>query len=66
MEWKASPCFATKEMMGNSPKTFVAVAECDLLAPEGLAYAGALREAGVEVEVTVYKGATHSVLVLAG
>ncbi|KAF1809994.1 hypothetical protein P152DRAFT_461071 [Eremomyces bilateralis CBS 781.70] len=64
--WDVSPCFAPPETLALSPKTFVAIAECDLLAPEGLRYAELLRKAGVEVETKTYKGATHSILVLAG
>jgi acetyl esterase/lipase len=64
--WDASPCFAPPRLLGQSPKTFVGIAECDLLAPEAFQYAEALKGAGVETTVEVYKGATHSVLVLAG
>lgn len=64
--WDASPCFAPQETLAKSPKAFIAIAECDLLAPEGLKYADLLRESGVEVEVEVYKGATHSIILLAG
>ncbi|KAI0015726.1 Alpha/beta hydrolase fold-3 [Xylariomycetidae sp. FL0641] len=65
-KWDASPCFAPPETMAKSPKTFVGVAECDLLAPEALQYADALRATGVQTQVEIYKGATHSTLVLAG
>ncbi|KAL6246444.1 hypothetical protein RBB50_006680 [Rhinocladiella similis] len=65
-EWTASPCFAPDELLRRYPKTFVAVAECDLLAPEGLMFADRLGTLGVPTEVKVYKGATHSILVLAG
>jgi acetyl esterase/lipase len=64
--WDASPCFAPEELLAKSPRTWIAVAECDLLAPEERAFAAKLRDSGVEVEVRVYEGATHSVLVLAG
>jgi acetyl esterase/lipase len=64
--WDASPCFAPKTLLQKSPPSYVAVAECDLLAPEGLAYAESLRAAGVATEIKVCKGATHSVLGLAG
>ncbi|GJC83498.1 AB hydrolase superfamily protein C1039.03 [Colletotrichum liriopes] len=65
-QWEASPCFAPTEVLARSPRTWLAVAEVDLLTPEGLKYAEQLRGAGVEVQTEVYKGATHSVLVLAG
>ncbi|KAK1961761.1 hypothetical protein LY78DRAFT_661850 [Colletotrichum sublineola] len=65
-QWDASPCFAPADVLARSPPTWLAVAEVDLLTPEGLAYADQLRDAGVDVQTEVYKGATHSVLVLAG
>ncbi|KAK1482230.1 hypothetical protein CCUS01_15800 [Colletotrichum cuscutae] len=65
-EWRASPCFAPRELLAKNPRTWLAVAGVDLLTTEGLAYAQLLRENGVEVESAVYEGATHSVLVLAG
>lgn len=65
-EWTASPCFAHPQMLSRSPRTFIAVADCDLLATEGLDYAQKLRASGVDVEVKICPGATHSVLGLAG
>jgi acetyl esterase/lipase len=65
-EWTASPCFAPQNLLAQSPKTCLLIAECDLLAPEALSYAKSLQKANVEVDVKVYRGATHSVLVLAG
>jgi len=64
--WDASPCFAPANVLAKSPQTFIAIAECDLLAPEGIDYAQKLAEAGVETEMKIYKGATHSILILAG
>jgi acetyl esterase/lipase len=64
--WDASPCFAPPELLGRSPKSFIGIAECDLLAPEARLYAESLKKAGVQTKVQIYKGATHSVLVLAG
>ncbi|KAI1850900.1 hypothetical protein JX266_003565 [Neoarthrinium moseri] len=64
--WDASPCFAPPDLQAKSPKTFIGVSECDLLAPEALRYAEVLEQAGVDTTVKVYKGATHSILVLAG
>jgi len=64
--WDASPCFAAPDLLSRSPSTFLAVAECDLLAPEGLQYGEKLQAAGVPTEMKVYQGATHSILVLAG
>ncbi|CAF4898450.1 unnamed protein product [Rotaria sp. Silwood1] len=44
------------------PPSFLAIAECDVLADENRAMAEALRNANVEVEEHVYQGATHSFL----
>ena len=44
------------------PPTFLAIAECDILADSNLAMADRLRAAGVEVDARVYPGATHSFL----
>ncbi|CAK7223808.1 hypothetical protein SCUCBS95973_005306 [Sporothrix curviconia] len=64
--WTASPCYAPAELLAASPPTFLAIAGCDLLAPEGTAYGAQLKAAGVPVDVHTYAGGTHSVLVLAG
>lgn len=64
--WDASPCFAPTEILARSPQTFIAVSECDLLAPEALKFGESLKKAGVSTRVKIYKGATHSILVLAG
>ena len=64
--WDASPNLAPADVLKKNPATFIAVAECDLLAPEDLAYAQSLQNAGVDTEVKLYKGATHSILLLAG
>ncbi|KAK1835304.1 AB hydrolase superfamily protein [Podospora conica] len=65
-EWTASPCYAPEDALGRLPPTFMAIAGCDLLAPEERAFAALLEGAGVPVEGRVYEGVTHSVLVLAG
>lgn len=44
------------------PPTFMAVAECDILADVNRAMAARLAAVGVEVEERVYAGATHSFL----
>ncbi len=44
------------------PPTFLAIAECDILADGNHAFSEALRNAGVAVNSTVYPGATHSFL----
>ena len=42
------------------PPSFLVIAECDILADENRAMANALRQANVQVEERVYRGATHS------
>jgi acetyl esterase/lipase len=64
--WDASPCFAPWELLSQSPKTFLAISECDLLAPEALAFGEALKRSDVATSIEIYEGATHSILVLAG
>lgn len=54
-------CPARADLRGLPP-TFLTIAECDLLAEQNLAFARALRGAGVETEAVVYPGATHSFL----
>lgn len=65
-DWTASPNYALPELLESMPKTYMAIAGCDLLAPEDFAFAEQLRAEGVDVETKVYEGATHSVLMLAG
>ncbi|KAK5128732.1 hypothetical protein LTR85_000065 [Meristemomyces frigidus] len=54
-QWTASPCFAPQDVLEKSPKTFIAISECDLLAPEERLYADQLRGAGVEVQTVECK-----------
>jgi acetyl esterase len=54
-------CPARADLRGLPP-AFLTIAECDLLAEQNLAFAGALRAAGVAAEAVVYPGATHSFL----
>lgn len=54
------------EVLQKSPSTFLAVAECDLLAPEAIRYGDFLQKSGADVDVQLYSGATHSILILAG
>jgi acetyl esterase/lipase len=64
--WSASPIFAPLELIAKSPKTWIGVAEQDILAPEAMAYADLLCKSGVLADVKVYVGATHSILALDG
>lgn len=64
--WSASPNLAPEELLARLPRTWIAVAECDLLAPEALELAGRLEGLGVGVERYVVEGGTHSILALNG
>jgi|TARA_R100000049_G_C1954816_1_gene107130 acetyl esterase len=44
------------------PPAFIGIAECDILADSNIAFAEKLEAAGVAVERTIYRGATHSFL----
>ncbi|KII95688.1 hypothetical protein PLICRDRAFT_97380 [Plicaturopsis crispa FD-325 SS-3] len=59
-KWDASPTFAPRALIAQSPRTWIGVAELDILKPEGVAYGEQLREAGVETEIRIYEGSTHS------
>jgi acetyl esterase len=54
---RACPVLARLEGL---PPVCMTIAGCDILAEQGLDMAGRLRAAGVQVEATVYPGATHS------
>lgn len=64
--WNASPNLAPKELLERSPRTWIAVAECDLLCEEGRAFGELLRGSSVEVCISEYGGCTHSLLILDG
>lgn len=48
--------------LSGLPRSFLCIAECDILLDENVELAEALRAAGVEVEARTYPGATHSFL----
>jgi len=64
--WDASPNLAPPELLAKSPKTWIAAGELDILCQEAESYGTQLKELGVEAEVHIYKGSTHSLLVLDG
>ena len=57
--WDVSPILAPDELVRNVPQAWIGVMEIDILRPEGVAYGLKLKEAGVEVQTVVYKGAPH-------
>jgi acetyl esterase/lipase len=64
--WDASPLLAPSGLLGKAPKAWIAVAGVDILRDEGVAYGEGLRREGVQVEVEVYEGAPHAVVVMDG
>ncbi|KLU90801.1 hypothetical protein MAPG_10652 [Magnaporthiopsis poae ATCC 64411] len=66
LNWDASIDRAPVELLAKMPRAFVAVAELDLLAPEGVDFADQMRAAGVEVEIKVFTGCPHALLSYAG
>ncbi|KAL3452040.1 Alpha/Beta hydrolase protein [Aspergillus insuetus] len=73
LNWDASPNLAPVELLAKSPRTWIAVAGQDLVAPEAVLYAQQVERAwkdegiqGSDVSVKVYEGATHSILSMAG
>ncbi|KIW20522.1 hypothetical protein PV08_01097 [Exophiala spinifera] len=66
LKWDASPNLAPAELLGKTPKTWIGIAEQDLLAPEAAAFADQLRTVGVDVDVEHYAGMTHTILAMNG
>ncbi|KAF4994393.1 hypothetical protein FGRMN_5812 [Fusarium graminum] len=64
--WDASPNLAPENLLAKLPRTWIALAEMDILAPEALAFGEQLKGLGVDVEMVVVKGGTHSILSLHG
>jgi len=56
-DWRFAPLQA-EDHTGLAPACLV-LAECDPLVDEGIAYADALRAAGVAVQLELYRGVTH-------
>ncbi|EXJ84724.1 hypothetical protein A1O3_05395 [Capronia epimyces CBS 606.96] len=73
--WDASPNLAPPELLRNLPPTWMGVAEQDVLAPEALRFADQVRAvrgsgsnsgSGLDVEVELYPGMTHTILAMNG
>ena len=56
-DWRFAPLNAND--FSNLAPAWIGLAECDPLVDEGLAYADALRMAGVSVDIELYKGMVH-------
>ena len=56
-DWRFAPLLAP-DVEGVAP-AWLALAECDPLVDEGLAYADKLRMAGVPVDLEIYRGVVH-------
>ncbi|KAF5003612.1 hypothetical protein FDECE_9845 [Fusarium decemcellulare] len=65
-KWDASPNLAPDPLLQKLPRTWMAVSEMDILAPEALAFGEQLKSLGVDVETLVVQGGTHSILSLHG
>lgn len=56
-DWRFAPLLAPEA--GGVAPAWLALAECDPLVDEGLAYADKLRMAGVPVDLEIYRGVVH-------
>ena len=65
-KWDASPLFAPDNLLAKLPKSWIAVAELDILKEEGIKYGEKMRNVGVEVEIKVYNGAPHPLMAMDG
>jgi len=65
-KWDNSPIFAPEESFKKCPKAWIGVAELDILRDEGIAYGEKLKQAGVQVEIQLYKGSPHPIMAMDG
>ncbi|WP_408908223.1 alpha/beta hydrolase fold domain-containing protein [Variovorax paradoxus] len=59
-DWRFAPLIAD-DVDGVAP-AWIALAECDPVVDEGIAYADKLRAAGVPVDLEIYRGVIHEFL----
>ncbi|QPC69815.1 hypothetical protein HYE68_000567 [Fusarium pseudograminearum] len=64
--WDASPNLAPDTLLKKIPRTWMAIAEMDILATEASTFSQQLKGLGVDVETLVVEGGTHSILSLHG
>ena len=62
----ASPLLATSESLRRSAPAYIALARCDVLFDEGVAYAQALQSHGIETTVDITEGAPHGFVSMLG
>lgn len=65
-DWKASPILAPPELLAGLPKTWIAVAEQDLLSTEGMLYTNLLQRYRVTARCQTYGGMPHGMMALSG
>ncbi|KAF9531237.1 alpha/beta hydrolase fold-domain-containing protein [Crepidotus variabilis] len=65
-KWDASPIFAPSDLVAKLPRTWIAVAERDILNNEGISYGQKLKDVGVSVEIEIYRGAPHPIMAMDG
>ena len=61
-DWRAAPILYKD--LGDLPNTLIAVAGCDPLKDEGIAYGEALIKAGNNVEIKIFEGQIHGFLTM--
>ena len=65
-KWDASPYLAPDDLLSKTPKAWIGVAELDILRDEAVQYGAKMSKVGIEVEIDVYKGAPHPIMVMDG
>jgi len=55
-----SPFFASKELIEKAPKSYIFTSELDIFANDGKMMVHRMKEAGVDVELSVVEAAMHN------